>query len=105
VVTASMDHTARIQRVFATRQELIAEARTAAPGCLTAAQRTRFALAPEPPAWCVEMEKPPYAGREWKDWLAWRNANADPPLPGTPQWQLWLTAHRPGVSSSAALRK
>jgi hypothetical protein len=38
------------------------------------------------PAWCIEMEKWPYDAKVWKDWLTFRRANADPPLPGTPEW-------------------
>lgn len=104
VATASMDHMARIRRLFATRQELIDEARVSAPGCLTAGQREKFGLALEPPAWCIEMDKPPYATQDWKDWLAYRKASADPPLPATPQWHPWLAAHRAGMHSSASLR-
>ena len=40
-----------------------------------------FFLRPEPPAWCIEMEKRPYATAEWKQWLADKHAGKDLPLP------------------------
>jgi WD40 repeat protein len=60
IVTASWDKTARLWRNFANTQELVSHAKTAVPRCLTAAQRKDFFLLPEPPPWCVELEKWPY---------------------------------------------
>jgi hypothetical protein len=37
---------------------------------MTPAQRKAFFVPPEPPAWCIEMEKWPYDTPEWKQWLA-----------------------------------
>jgi dipeptidyl aminopeptidase/acylaminoacyl peptidase len=45
------------QRIFANTKELIDQARAAAPRCLTPEQRKEFSLGPEPPPWCIEMEK------------------------------------------------
>jgi hypothetical protein len=49
---------------------------------------------PEPPAWCIEMEKWPYDTQDWKDWLQFKRAHADPPLPDTPEWKEWRAARR-----------
>jgi WD40 repeat protein len=90
VVTASADRTARIWRVYATTQELIDHGKEVVPRCLTQDQREKAFLDPEPPPWCVEMEKWPYHTQDWKDWLKFKRANANPPLPDTPEWQPWL---------------
>ena len=60
VVTASNDFTARIWDIFPDAQVLASRARADVPRCLTLAQRKAFFLPPEPPAWCVEIEKWPY---------------------------------------------
>ena len=52
--------------------------------CLTPAQRKAFFLPPEPPDWCIEMEKWPYNTPEWKQWLADKRAGKTPPLPEGP---------------------
>jgi hypothetical protein len=39
------------------------------------------------------MEKWPYRGQEWKDWLALSRANLDPPLPDTAEWADFVAAH------------
>jgi WD40 repeat protein len=70
IVTASADNTARLWEVFATWQELLPHAKAEAPRCLTLRQRKEFFLDPEPPAWCIEMEKWPYRTPVWKEWLA-----------------------------------
>jgi hypothetical protein len=46
----------------------------------------------EPPAWCIEMKKWPYQTQDWKGWLRFKRANANPPLPGTPEWEPWRAA-------------
>ena len=81
IVTASWDKTARIWRIFANTQEMVTHAKAIAPRCLTPAQRTEFFLPPEPPLWCIEMEKWPYHTREWKEWLSEKRAGRSPPLP------------------------
>jgi WD40 repeat protein len=70
VVTASADKTARLWDISANTQDLISEAKAVAPRCLTQEQRKAFFLPPQPPAWCIEMDKWPYDTPEWKQWLA-----------------------------------
>jgi hypothetical protein len=62
------------------------------PRCLTRTRREQAFLDPEPPAWCIETEKWPYASQDWKDWLHSKQGNANPPLPDTPQWKPWRAA-------------
>ncbi|WP_294537034.1 TIR domain-containing protein [uncultured Rhodoblastus sp.] len=81
IVTASDDKTARVWDVFPDTQALVSQAKKDVPRCLTRAQRKTFFLSPEPPAWCVEMEKWPYATPVWKRWLAEKPAGKNPPLP------------------------
>jgi hypothetical protein len=78
--------------LFPTTQALIGDAKRVITRCLTHDQREVFSIDPEPPAWCIEMEKWPYQTQDWKDWLRFKRANANPPLPDTPEWQSW----RPG---------
>jgi hypothetical protein len=86
-------NTARIWRLFETNQEEIEEARRFASRCLAGKERQAAFLDPEPPSWCVEMEKWPYQTQYWKDWLRFRRDNADPPLPGTAEWTTWRAEH------------
>ena len=81
IVTASNDFTARIWDIFPDAQVLASRAKAEIPRCLTLEQRKAFYLRPEPPAWCVEMEKWPYNTPEWKQWLADVRAGKNPPLP------------------------
>jgi hypothetical protein len=81
IVTASSDGTARIWDIPGDTQALIAQVKAAIPRCLTPAQRKAFYLPPEPPAWCIEMGKWPYATPEWKQWLADKRAGKNPRLP------------------------
>ena len=67
-----------------TTQALVSAAKADIPRCLTLAQRKAFFLPPEPPAWCIEMEKWPYDTPEWKQWLADTRAGKNPPLPPAP---------------------
>ncbi len=60
IVTAWSDNAARLQSVFATTQELVSASKVAVPRCLTPAQRATFFLAPERPAWCIQMQKWPF---------------------------------------------
>ena len=83
-MTASSDKTARVWDVFPDAKALAARAKTDIPRCLTQSQRKAFLLPPEPPTWCVEMEKWPYDTAEWKQWLADKGAGKNPPLPATP---------------------
>jgi WD40 repeat protein len=70
IVTASLDKTARLWEAFANIKELMSHAKAAVPRCLTAAQRKDFFLPPEPPLWCIELEKWPYDTTAWKQWLS-----------------------------------
>jgi WD40 repeat protein len=81
VVTASEDKTARIWDVFPDTEALVSAAKVAIPRCLTPEQRKVFFLSPEPPEWCIEMEKWPYDTPAWKQWLADVRAAKKPPLP------------------------
>jgi hypothetical protein len=54
------------------------------PRCVTAAQRKAFFLLPEPPPWCVQLEKWPYHTPEWKQWITDTRAGKNPPLPCDP---------------------
>ena len=65
-------------------QALVSRAKSAVPRCLTQDQRNTFFLSPEPPDWCIEMEKWPYNTQTWKEWLADRRAGKNPPLPAAP---------------------
>ncbi|WP_407116188.1 TIR domain-containing protein [Bradyrhizobium sp. LMG 9283] len=64
------DKTARLWKIFANTQELVSHAKTGIPRCLTTAQRNAYFLPPEPPPWCIEMQKWPYNTLAWKQWLA-----------------------------------
>jgi WD40 repeat protein len=93
VVTASSDGTARIWPIFAKRQDITNDTRPSSPLCLTGEQRGAFYLDAEPPAWCIELEKWPYQTQDWKDWLTFKRAEQNPPLPGSPGWQTWRASH------------
>jgi hypothetical protein len=41
-------------------------------------QRKAFFLPPEPPKWCIELEKWPYNTAPWKLWLADKSAGKNP---------------------------
>jgi WD40 repeat protein len=86
--------TPRIWRVFATTQDLVDEAKNVIPRCLTREQRTQAFLDPAPLDWCIEMEKWPYQSQDWKDWLRFKRANANPPLPDSAAWKDWIATHR-----------
>ena len=81
IVTASQDRTARLWNVFPDTEALETQAKVAVPRCLTLDQRKALSLPPQPPAWCIEMEKWPYNTPEWKQWLADIRAGKKPPLP------------------------
>ena len=81
VITASADDPARIWRLFATNQELVDYAKRVVPRCLTRQQRERAYLGPEPPDWCIEMQKWPNRTAAWKEWLAEKKAGKKLPLP------------------------
>jgi WD40 repeat protein len=93
VVTASLYGAMRVWQIFPSTQDFVDAAKNAVPRCLTREQRTQAFLVPEPPAWCIEMEKWPYQSQDWKDWLKFKRAHANPPLPGTAGWKDWIVAH------------
>ena len=93
MVTASWDKTARIWEIFPTTQTLVDHAKEGVPRCLTQQRREEAFLDPAPEAWCIEMEKWPYHTQDWKDWLKFKRANANPPVPNTPEWQSWIADH------------
>jgi hypothetical protein len=70
IVTASGDKTVRLWDFFATTQELVSHAKAEISRCLTPAQRNTFFLPPEPPLWCIALEKWPYHTSTWKQWLS-----------------------------------
>jgi WD40 repeat protein len=82
IVTTSFDQTARLWEISVNTQDLVSHAKAAIPRCLTAAQRNEFFLPPEPPLWCIELEKWPYHTDAWKRWLSEIRAGKNPPLPG-----------------------
>ncbi len=73
----------RVDRIFAQPSDTVAAGRTAAPRCLTRAERDADFLDAEPPAWCIEMNKWPYQGPDWQAWLAARRNHAAAPMPQT----------------------
>jgi WD40 repeat protein len=81
IVTASNDNTAWLWTIFADTQEFVTHAKAIAPRCLSRAQRKESFLPPEPPAWCIEMEKWPYHTAPWKQWLSDTRAGKQPTLP------------------------
>src|SRR5215510_6524018 len=81
IVTASRDKTARVWDIATNTGEFVMQAKAAAPRCLTVAQRRSFFLDPEPPAWCIEMDKWPYQATSWKQWLADRRAGKQVEMP------------------------
>ena len=84
VVTASRDKTALLWDVFPTTQALVDDTKRGIPRCLTRARREAAFLEPEPPEWCIELEKWPYHTPEWKQWLSERRAGRNPTLPAAP---------------------
>ena len=65
VATASEDKTAAIGTVaptshFENTQELVDDAKRVIDRCLTGEQRVAAFLDPEPPVWCIQMQKWPY---------------------------------------------
>jgi WD40 repeat protein len=94
VVTASEDTTARVWPVFPMTQKLLDQAKQVTPRCLTREQREAAILDLVPPIWCIEMEKWPYNGENWKLWLKYMRTGTNPPLPDTPEWQTWIASRR-----------
>ena len=72
--------TAQVWRIFSNTEELVAHAKAAVPRCLTPVQRKSFFLPPEPPLWCIDLEKRPYNTPEWKRWVVDTRAGKVIPL-------------------------
>lgn len=81
IVTASLDKTARLWRIFSTTQLLTDYAKENVPRCLMRAQRKQFHLPAAPPAWCIDMGKWPYNTDAWRSWLREKRAGANPDMP------------------------
>jgi WD40 repeat protein len=71
----------RLWRLFPTTQALVDATKDSIPRCLTQNEWRLAFLDPEPPDWCIEREKWPYATRTWKDWLADKRAGKNPQMP------------------------
>jgi hypothetical protein len=67
--------------MFANVEAFTTHAKTAEPRALTVTQRRSFFLNPEPPVWCIEMEKWPYHTPAWKQWLADKRAGKQVEMP------------------------
>ena len=83
IVTASPreEVPVRLWTIYPNTQELIAHAKTAAPRCLTVADRISYFLQAEPPSWCIDLQKWPYSTRGWKQWLADKQSGKSRPMP------------------------
>ena len=68
-------------RVLPSIEEMRDFAKSVVPECLSPAQRSRFGLEPDPPRWCIELNKPPYDTAEWKQWSADKLTGKKPPIP------------------------
>jgi WD40 repeat protein len=88
------DMNALLFRLFPTTNDTVLAARNALTRCLTPVERIANFLDPEPPAWCIEMEKWPYRTQDWKSWLKYRQENLSPPLPDSPEWVSWSAARK-----------
>jgi hypothetical protein len=64
-------------------ERLLAHARRMVARCLTVEQRQKLALDPEPPRWCVELDKWPFDGARWKGWLTEKRAGRAAAQPTT----------------------
>ena len=68
--TAASTLTGAVWRMLWTTQDYVDYSKEAVPRCLTPEERKTLYLDPEPPAWCIEMNKWPYQSPAWKAWLA-----------------------------------
>jgi WD40 repeat protein len=83
----------RLWPVYHDTAAMLDGAKASVPRCLTREQRQAAFLDPEPPAWCIELEKWPYLSQRWKDWLKYVRAGSRPPLPDSAEWPDWIAAH------------
>lgn len=105
VITGSLDGTARLWHLYPSTKALVDAAKVAQQRCLSPSQREQFFLTAEPPAWCIELNKWPYASAAWKDWLRYRRENLSPPMPDSPQWPAWIANQEGHNGTSKALAK
>jgi WD40 repeat protein len=82
IITASLEGSARLWRVFASTQDLVNAAKDHVRRCLSPTQRRRYFLSDAPPLWCVERRLWPYHTEDWQAWLAARSLGREVPLPG-----------------------
>src|SRR5262249_1052725 len=92
VATASADKTARVWPVFRSTQALMDYAKAAVSRGLPPEKRKRYFLSPELPSGYVDMKKWPYDTQTWKEWLKYKRAGVNPPLPGSVEWESWWSA-------------
>ena len=91
VIASQMNNT--VWAMFWSTQDYLDAVELMLPRCLTLEERKAIGVEEEPPAWCIERAKWPFETNDWQDWLRFKRANANPPLPQTPQWQTWVAAH------------
>jgi WD40 repeat protein/tetratricopeptide (TPR) repeat protein len=91
LVTASDVDTLRVAEIPLHSGDRLNDLRAALPRCLRSNERTELNLAPDPPDWCLAMNKWPNAGRAWRIWQQHRNDATKPPQPGAVDWLNWLT--------------
>jgi WD40 repeat protein/Tfp pilus assembly protein PilF len=72
---------ARIWKIFKDDREFVARAKEVAPRCLSPAERKSMFLPPQPPLWCIELQKWPYQTASWQRWLSAKRAGKDAALP------------------------
>jgi hypothetical protein len=59
----------RTWRLLSTNEAATQYAKSIIPECLSPQSRKDLGVQPEPPPWCIEMEKRPYGSNAWKRWL------------------------------------
>jgi WD40 repeat protein len=70
-------------RLFPTIAAASALAKEVVPECLSQSSRKNLGLDPDPPRWCIEMNKRPYDTLQWREWLSNRNAGRASAFPGS----------------------
>ncbi len=71
----------RVWRIFHSIEELKSYAKNTVPECIALEDRRIRGLDAEPPRWCIDLSKPPFDSREWKEWLRDKDAGEERPLP------------------------
>jgi WD40 repeat protein len=65
-------------------QRFVEGAQSAAPRCLTIAEREEAFLAPTPPEWCIQQKKWPYDRQHWQLWAKRGDVSQRGPFPELP---------------------